>query len=329
MENVKKIKYLTKKICNEILAPLIPKKMQKGSRQSITALNRLQRAVSDLETPKDLFSGLLLNKGFVPDNVLFFRRTHTRAFSPVGVNNNYHHRFELVIVVQKGGAARIGNQSCFLEPGEAVLIFPNQFHHYMDVEKGDLEWLFITFELGDAALIEVLRDSPRKLSMQALGRVESIVRQFSASRLDEGDHALEISFILSLVLKEMLVLPEIETGRINIHSTDDSRDVLLEKINKMVRRNLHRSITIEEMAEEMECSVSHLRAVFRDKLGISLGRYIRDSRLSVAAQLLLSREYTVTEVAKQTGFESLVAFSRAFKNSYGTSPKAYSRIGDQ
>ena len=114
----------------------------------------------------------------------------------------------------------------------------------------------------------------------------------------------------------------------NIHSSDDNRDVVLEKINTFVRRNLHRQITIEDLAKEMDCSVSYMRTVFREKLGISIGRYIRDSRLSLAAQLLLRNQHTVTEVAERTGFESLVAFSRAFKNRYGTSPKAYSKLGD-
>ena len=302
--------------------------MPRNSVHSSKPLKRLHDAISRLEAPKDLFAGLKLKDAFVPDNILFFKRTHTRAFAPGGVNNNFHHRFELVIVVEKGGAARIGNHTCFLNPGEAVLIFPNQFHHYMDVEKGELEWLFITFELGDSKPIASLMDSPRVLTREVLGWIEQMIGLFDKSGRQGSEHNLEISFELARILKKMSILPPIDAARMNIHSSDDNRDVVLEKINTFVRRNLHRQITIEDLAKEMDCSVSYMRTVFREKLGISIGRYIRDSRLSLAAQLLLRNQHTVTEVAERTGFESLVAFSRAFKNRYGTSPKAYSKLGD-
>jgi AraC-like DNA-binding protein len=300
--------------------------MPGNTAQSSKSFSRLHKAVSGLETPKDLFAGLSLKNGFVPDNILLFSRTHTRAFTPGGVNNNFHHRFELVVVVKKSGSARIGNQSYLLEPGEAVLIFPNQFHHYMDVDKGDLEWLFITFELGDPVPIESLRDNPRVLGREVLRRIEKVVVLFSEARETGKDNCLDLSYELSCILKEMLNLPGIDEERINMHSTDDNRDILLEKINEAVRRNLHHPVPIDALAGEMGYSVSYLRAVFRDKLGISLGRYIRDSRLSLAAQLLLRNEHSVTQVAERTGFDSLETFSRAFKNTYGTSPKAYSKL---
>lgn len=291
------------------------------------SLTDVHEAIDGLETPKDLFSGMMLREAFAPDNILFFRRTDTQAFSPGGVNNNYHHRFELVVVVKNGGAARIGDKSCFLEAGEAVLIFPNQFHHYMDVKSGDLEWLFITFELPEVVEIGDLKESPRLLDANALGLIERLLNLKSAMDQRGIDHTLGISYTLSCLLKYMVDLPMIPEDRLNIHSTDDSRDKLLEQINEIVRKNLNRQITIEDMALELGYSVSYLRALFRNKLGISLGKYIRESRLSRSAQLLMDGGMTVTEVAAETGFESLFAFSRAFKNAYGISPKAYSRIG--
>ncbi|MFO7724949.1 MAG: AraC family transcriptional regulator [Oceanipulchritudo sp.] len=291
-----------------------------------SALDQIHEAMRGLEPPKDLFSGLALKNAFAPDNILFFRRTHTSDFRPEGVSNNFHHRFELVIVIRKEGPARIGNHSHVLTPGEGILIFPNQFHHYMDVEEGDLEWLFITFELGNAELIETLRDRPRIFDKETLELLESIIR--CQGRMENGgaDHILEISFDLSRILMNMVSLPVIPGNRRNIHGTDDVRDVILERINSIVRENLDRQITIADLAEETGYSVSYLRAIFRDRLGASLGKYIRESRLSRAAQLLQSGRMRVTEVAGKTGFDSLFAFSRAFKNAYGVSPKAYSKL---
>lgn len=291
-----------------------------------SVINRVHQHAAQLESPKELYSGMRLRDSFVPDNIVFFLRTDTSAFLPEGVSNNFHHRFELVVVLRKGGAVRVGNHSHVLEPGESILIFPNQFHHYMDIEEGELEWLFITFELWNETGIKKLRDLPRVLDTQSLNRIEQILKLRTAKKKFSPDKNLEISFQLSEILRGMLDLPMIPVERRNIHSTDDTRDVILEKINAVVRENLNRQITIADLAEEMDYSVSYLRAIFRDSLGVSLGRYIRESRLSRAAELLQKAELSVTEIAAQTGFESLFAFSRAFKKAYGVSPKAYSKL---
>ena len=101
--------------------------------------------------------------------------------------------------------------------------------------------------------------------------------------------------------------------------------VILEKINAYVRQHLKEAATIGDLAQELGYSVSHLRAVFRNQLGVSLGKYIRESRLSEAASLLQSTSKNVSEVVEECGFKSSFAFSRAFKKAYGVAPKAYSR----
>lgn len=60
---------------------------------------------------------------------------------------------------------------------------------------------------------------------------------------------------------------------------------------------------------------------------MSLGSYMRESRLSIAASMLSdpNRE-SIEEIARACGFESIYAFSRAFKNVMGMSPSAYCKF---
>lgn len=277
-----------------------------------------------MSPPASLFSGMRLEHSFAPDNIIFFKRTHTRALAPEGVSNNYHHRFELVVVLDRGGPVRVGNATHVLSPGESILIFPHQFHHYMDVEQGELEWLFITFRCTESELLWSLRDSPRILDEESLELLARIAELY-VGYTQPGLEALCVAHDLGQLLLRMRDLPPIPKERMNTHSTDDSRDVLLEKINEYVRANLNRKLTLADLAEDLGYSVSHMRAVFRDRLGVSLGRYIRESQLSEAAKLLQRTNLSVTEIARRTSFNSLFAFSRAFKAAYGMSPKAYSK----
>ncbi|HEX4085795.1 MAG TPA: AraC family transcriptional regulator [Chthoniobacteraceae bacterium] len=304
-----------------------------GAESGQNAAVLLRHAAIGLQPPASLFSGLRWEHGMAPDNIVFFKRTDASAFRPEGVSNNFHHRFELVVVIERGGPVRIGDCNFQLEPVEAALIFPNQFHHYMDVSQGRMEWLFITFELANHEEIAALRDSPRVLDGAQLHLLSLIVMEYVHPASGRPD-VVEISYNLSRLLRGLVHASEIDAGRCDIHSggsakgihsADRPRDIILEKINRYVRSHLEEAPTIGELARALDYSVSHLRAVFRDQLGVSLGRYIRESRLSQASSLLLSTDKNVSEVARESGFRSLFSFSRAFKKAYGMAPKAYSK----
>jgi AraC family transcriptional regulator of arabinose operon len=53
---------------------------------------------------------------------------------------------------------------------------------------------------------------------------------------------------------------------------------------------------------------------------------MRESRLSEAAKLLQNSELNVSEIGEKCGFESLYAFSRAFRKAYGIPPRAYRHL---
>ncbi len=295
------------------------------SPEIVAALGSVRLALHGIKPPGDFFSGAMLSQGMAPDNILFFKRNSTEAFRPEGVNDNYHHRFELVVVLEKAGPVRIGETSYLLNPGEAVLIFPHQFHHYMDVEEGAMEWLFVTFELDNAEAIQSLQNAPRKLGPQEMNVLAEIVREHVASGCDGASDTLFISYHLSRFLLGMTRASLIAPERQNFHSGDKARDVVLEKISRYIAAHLCEAPTIGVLAKALGYSVSHLRTVFRNQLGVSLGRYIRESRLSEAAKRLQTGEVSISDVAQQCGFDSHFAFSRAFKNAYGLPPKAYGK----
>ena len=288
-------------------------------------IQNVRRLVREIALPASLFSGLKIEQSLAPDNIILFQRSDTAALKPEGVTANYHHRFELTIVLEKAGPVRIGRSTYLLHPGECALIFPNQFHHYMDVSAGRLEWLFITFELRTADALRALHDSPRVLDQPAMELLHALVREAEQPRATQPD-TLEISYVLSRLLRHLAGCATLPAERIDIHSSDDVRDVILESINRYVRAHLSQAVTIADIAEDLGYSVSHLRAVFRDRLGVSLGKYIRESRLSEAAQLLQSGALTVSDIGERCGFESLYAFSRAFRKAYGIPPRSYRQL---
>ena len=167
-------------------------------------------------------------------------------------------------------------------------------------------------------------DTPRILDASHLKLLGLIVDEY-LNPADGKPNTAEISCLLARLLRRMACAPLLPEQRRDIHSSDDARDVILENINRYVRSHLTEPTTIAQLADALGYSVSYVRTVFRTRLGVSLGKYIRESRLSHASTLLESTELNVSEVAAQAGFESLFVFSRAFKKAFGVSPKVYSQ----
>jgi AraC-like DNA-binding protein len=83
--------------------------------------------------------------------------------------------------------------------------------------------------------------------------------------------------------------------------------------------------TVESLARRVGLSRSALSAKFMRLVGRPPLRYLTDVRLTKAAALLRTQSATLNAVALSVGYDSEVAFSKAFKRGFGTAPGAYRR----
>jgi AraC family transcriptional regulator len=89
-----------------------------------------------------------------------------------------------------------------------------------------------------------------------------------------------------------------------------------------IEKRLKDEINPEMIAKEACMSAFHFQRLFSIFFGISLGEYIRNRRLSLAAEEIRLTEKKVIEIALQYGYESSESFSRAFYRYYGITPSA-------
>ena len=76
-------------------------------------------------------------------------------------------------------------------------------------------------------------------------------------------------------------------------------------------------------------SAFYFHRIFSAVIGISPTTYIRNRRLTVAAQEISKNNKSILDIALKYGFESHEAFSRAFKNFHGVVPKMAKTDGNE
>ncbi|MBH5318747.1 helix-turn-helix domain-containing protein [Paenibacillus sp. GSMTC-2017] len=101
---------------------------------------------------------------------------------------------------------------------------------------------------------------------------------------------------------------------------------LLEKLD-LTRKYLHShyrdTITIADLAQQMDVSVKYYMELFRRYYGISAKQYLTDIRMEAARRLLARGGASMYSVARDAGYKDEFYFSRRFKQVNGVSPTVF------
>ncbi len=252
----------------------------------------------------------------LPDNILVFsRRTAARQLGSANARH-HHHRFVLLVALRGTGRVLLDAESRFLAEGQALLFFPYQYHAYIDIAPHQICWLFITFETPTSEWLEPLRNvPPRTLQAPEVMLLSELVALWR----DTPRRSL-LPIHLGLLLARLAAQVP---GRVPPPPIASAEAELMARVNRYVLPRLGASLSVGEVAAALGMSESHLRARYREAVGSSLGRHLRELRMQRATSLLHTSALSISEVAEACGFDSLYAFSRAFKAVEGVSPRAY------
>ena len=89
--------------------------------------------------------------------------------------------------------------------------------------------------------------------------------------------------------------------------------------------NIHysESISLQETADYMGLSGTHISRILKKETGETFTTYINKIRIKESIKLLRSGQYKVYEVADRVGYSNYAYFYQIFKKNTGVSPKDY------
>jgi AraC family multidrug resistance transcriptional activator len=95
---------------------------------------------------------------------------------------------------------------------------------------------------------------------------------------------------------------------------------VIDTIVEWIDDNLHQPLRIEEIARHAGYSKWHLQRLFMQYKGESLGRYIRERKLLLAARDLRESDARVYDICLRYGFDSQQTFTRIFTRTFNQPP---------
>lgn len=242
--------------------------------------------------PDNLFSGRRLPHNFkLPDNILVFFHNFT-APAP-----NSHGRCTIVIPLDSM-TYYIERSTYKISRGSLLYIPPHKMRFLHPGSKG-YRRLFITFDppgkqdyLPQTGVSVIDQNSEKALLQFLSFYQDSTVQKCAIALMD---------FLLTPFSKSVLPVSE------------PSLSAPLIKTMAFIETHLHLHFAIKNLAEHSGLSESHLRMLFRQEMGISLGKFIAHKRFDLAKYYLLYSGKTIAQIAADCGFSNVSAFGTFLK----------------
>jgi len=232
-----------------------------------------------------------------------------------------------------------------LDTGDLILFLPHAARHFLsysakELPADDSDTRLTPWAEGQVGFVcgEIQLASPKSLLWQALP-AEIVIRQ------------TEAGIILTRLLE--LVIAEASTPRFGSESVIErlcdslfvlairhciEQDLVLEgvfaamqdkrlaKALSLIHEQPWQTWTLSELCAQAGVSKSVLSEKFTVLIGHSPIEYLTLWRLQIAAHWLMEPNMTVERVAERSCYESVAAFSKAFKRHIGVTPGSFRRV---
>ncbi len=253
-----------------------------------------------------------------------------------------HDFYELVIIVSGKGEHFTSKTSFPLYPGNVFLITPDLEHGYRNVE--DLRLYNILF--SNKIFLDSFPDIRNMSGYHAMMTLEPHYRKEQM-----------VQYFMQLSPSQMaIILPMVEIMQKeadSIESDDGSKSLAMAQMiqllitlfrmysqqsmkgNPMIMRmaeavsylesHTDQNISVQELVEITNMSVSTLNRHFHNATGFSPIEYHIQLRIEKACRLIRSTSLSMGEISDATGFSDANYFSRQFRKVMGMSPREYKK----
>ena len=232
---------------------------------------------------------------------------------------------QVLATILRPGALEVGSRRSEMAKLECftgqMLLCPRDVEQWIRTEEIKVLKLFISDDALDAA--SGGRVELRSVDNLLDARVGALVAAVDAERVagfPSGQlflDSVEQAIAVALVDRHALQRPARLVCR---EGLTPSR---LRRVTDFVQANMDGDLTLGQMAESVEMSLSYFAQMFRKSTGQSPHQFVLHNRVERAKAMLRSPKLRVLDVAIACGFKTQQHFARVFRRICGVSPMEY------
>jgi len=246
--------------------------------------------------------------------------------------------FELTCIVEGEGEIFGGDKYVNVKKGDIYLSFPCEVHGITSFDKNPLVFDHFAFYTTS----EDYNDTLERIMTMYSGAEKRVFRSYLVREMLDGCINLLLkerdfrrdyfTAAFSLIVLELLKNFEVKrsSGQIN-DEISQNPEKLCSTIKHYIDTHLFSIESLTELSDLCGYNYSYLSFLFRKVSGITLSDYYKNRRFESAKLMIRENRLKIGEISNLLGYNSVYAFSKAFKDEFGMSPKNYykSVIGEK
>lgn len=270
----------------------------------------------------------------INSNFEFF---HYKDEPEIEVEFHNHDFYEIYLFISGRVTYLVEGKSYTLKSGDILLVNNREIHKPV-IEHGSIYeriviWIkpeFIKSFCSDESDFLMCFESTSKNKYNLLrpgvemsGSIKGIISKLSRTFTSKafGNDVLREYYMIELIAY-------LNRAYLETHIDEIEEDVVFDdKINDIlhyINFNLNKDLSLEALSSSFYISKYHLSRQFKKHTGYTLHNYIHQKRL-IQAKELLKEGTRILDVCHECGFNDYSNFIRSFSNTFGISPKKYSK----
>lgn len=207
--------------------------------------------------------------------------------------------------------------------GESLLLRPGHWHVGEGVFPPDLKFYWLHFDwlkhpVPQTTLHQSLLHLPQHTRVGDPAYVIALFRQFFSEQ-QNIHRSVALECILLLILQQLTV-PAMQENTVDSPGAD-----LAWKANQLIRTQYHLPLSTSGLAKTLHCNADYLGRVYRRVFRLTLTEAIHRQRIVMAEKLLTGDSLSLTDVARQCGFNDVGYFRQIFRKLTGLTPASWKR----
>ncbi len=106
-----------------------------------------------------------------------------------------------------------------------------------------------------------------------------------------------------------------------------SKKTVVKKTVDYIETHIDEDLPLDKIANALNYSKFYIARIFTEETKCTVYKYIQGRRLTLAAKKLAETRQPIVEIAYEAHYDSQQAFTLAFKQFYGCTPKIYRKNG--
>lgn len=265
-------------------------------------------------------SGYVYETHIVDPLLPFIFHVATTVRAQNGGRPNWHSNMELIFCISGEGEVKLNSESCYMHPGDVVVINSNVIHSTCTQGHFVYHCLIIdnSFCRANGLDIEHLQFQQFIQDEDLAAAFLRLAENYADSNAQKELHQiLEIRHDILGILCTLYGKYQSQQGKKeNFQATQRVKDVVT-----YIRQNLASSMTLEQLAELVDVSKFHLSREFKANTGLTVVEFINLCRCTEAKRMI-EDGISVSEAAVVCGFENLSYFTRTFKKHFSVLPSS-------